>query len=183
MTLGPEGPPDANLGITMNFRAIFLIALPFVLFAAACGDGPDDGAGTPTAQASATSGGSDDFGPAPTLGGNIVKVSPAHAAQVKQVSTRSPNATRPNGVCVEVSFEDLPELGRWFRLALDGTEVTTQLVWRLGTNTDPTGGTMCFAPAEGIAVGKHTAAVSVQDPNNIQARTRQIVAWKFEVIE
>lgn len=183
MTLGPEGRADANLGGTMNFRPVVLFALPLALLAAACGDGPDDGAETPTAQASAPSGSSDDFGPAPTLGGNIVKVSPAHAALVKQVSTRSPNATRPNGVCVEVSFEDLPESGRWFRLALDGTEVTTELTWLVSSNTNPTGGTMCFAPTEGIAVGKHTAAVSVQDPNNIQARSRQIVAWKFEVIE
>ena len=42
---------------------------------------------------------------------------------------------------------------------------------------------MCYAPTEGIAVGVHQAAISVQDPNNITARTRELVAWAFEVTE
>ncbi len=68
-------------------------------------------------------------------------------------------------------------------MAIDGTEVTTELTWIVSSNESPTGGTMCFAPEGGLTVGKHDVAISVQDPNNIQARTKQLVAWRFEVIQ
>lgn len=164
----------------MKLRLLSFAAVPFVLFfAAACGDGdnPDPTpAPSPTRDASA-------FGPTPVLGGNILDITPKHASSVKQAATRSPNPNRPEGVCAKVDFKDLPDTGRWFRMALDETEVTTELTWIVSSNESPTGGIMCFAPEEGIPVGRHTAAVAVQDPNNPQAPTRQIVAWEFDVTE
>jgi hypothetical protein len=121
------------------------------------------------------------FGPAPKLGGNVVKVSPAHGATVTQASTRSPIADRPGGVCFEADFTDLPENALWFRMALDDQEVTVKLTWVVASKDAPPGGRACYAPAEGIAVGRHTAAVSVQNPNSTREPTRQLVAWGFEV--
>ena len=175
---------------TMNLRLALLSALPCVLLvSAACGDGPDPEP-TPTAAAGAsaspTAGGSaqvDKFGPAPTFGENVIKLSPGYAETVKQLATQTRNPQRPNGICAEVSFAGLPETGRWFRMAVDGVEVTEKLVWIVSSNTTPTGGTMCYAPTAGISVGVHQAAISVQDPNNITARTKELVAWAFEVTE
>ncbi|MGE0601108.1 MAG: hypothetical protein AB7J35_15675 [Dehalococcoidia bacterium] len=169
----------------MNRKYLVFATAPLALLAlASCGDGPNKTIDSVTPGATTTRSNLEaDFGPAPVLGDNILKVSPGYAEQVKQAATRTPNPNKPSGVCAEVSFEGLPQTGQWFRMALDGTEVTTELTWIVSSTESPTGGTMCFAPAEGITVGKHDAAISVQDPNNIQARTKQLVAWRFEVIE
>ncbi len=172
----------------MKFRT--LLALPFVALlvvaAAACGDGPAKpaGPGTPDPGATATRPPIPaDYGPAPKLGGNVTSISPAHAAQVKQASTRSPVADRPKGLCADVTFDGLPENGLWFRIAFDGKEVTTKLSWTVDNQAAPTKGRTCYAPAEGFTVGKHTAALSVQDPNNQAAASKQVVGWAFEVIQ
>ena len=174
--------------LTMNFRLALLSALPLAVLAfAACGDGPDEAAETPSAGSPTATIPADalqaKFGPAPEFGENVVKLSPGYAESVKQLATQTKNPQRPNGICAEVSFAGLPETGRWFRMAVDGVEVTAKLVWIVSSNTTPTGGTMCYAPTEGITVGVHQAAISVQDPNNITARTRELVAWAFEVTE
>ena len=160
-------------------------AFALILFAtAACGDGPAKtaGGGAVGAPVSATAPAIPaDFGPAPKLGGNVKTISPAHAAQVKQASTRSPVAATPKGLCADVNFDGLPENGLWFRVAFDGKEVTTKLSWAVDSKENPTNGRLCYAPAEGFPVGKHSAALSVQDPNNPAAPTRQIVGWAFEV--
>jgi hypothetical protein len=167
---------------------------------AACGDGavagPDPTAtpeGTPTvsiaftqaptrptlaANTPATGG---QFGPAPRLGGNISKISPEHAQKIPQFQTRSPNPSRPGGICAEVTFDGLPEYGLWFRLVLDGVEQTTKLTWVLPTRDDPEEGKMCYAPADGFDVGLHDVAIGVQDPADPNAEPQQIVAWRFEV--
>ena len=80
-----------------------------------------------------------------------------------------------------MNFDGLPENGLWFRVAFDGKEVTTKLSWAVDSKENPTNGRLCYAPAEGFPVGKHSAALSVQDPNNPAAPTRQIVGWAFEV--
>jgi hypothetical protein len=67
-------------------------------------------------------------------------------------------------------------------MAVDGAEVTTQGVWIVSSRTDAEGGTFCYDPPEGLAVGIHEAAVSVQNPNDTSQPTRQLVGWKFEVI-
>lgn len=181
----------------MRFR--LLLAVPGLLSAlalgAACGDGPDSSSGegvpTPirTPVPNTTPDGSatrkpipDDFGPAPTLGGNVLKISPGHAEKVKQAATRTTNPQRPVGLCAEVSFEGLPENAQWFRIAFDEKEVTSKLVWIVATQTNPKDGKVCYAPEEGFTVGKHSAAISVQDPRNALAASKQVVGWAFEVI-
>ena len=151
----------------------------------ACGDGPAKpvGEGTPAASGSPTRPPIPaDFGPAPTLGGNVKTITPAHAAQVKQASTRSPSAQVPHGLCAEVTFDGLPENAQWFRVAFDDKEVTEKLTWIVATQTDPKDGKVCYAPTEGFAAGKHSAALSVQDPRNPASKPKQVVGWAFEVI-
>lgn len=189
MAHGSKPEAGATLRSTpMNLRKPFLaVTLCAALGIAACGDGADDDAkSTPGPESTAAPGIPGDFGEAPKLGGNITAITPAHAARVKQATTRSPNPSRPNGLCAEVNFDDFAgqDTLRWFRIAYDKTEVTGDLTWALAPKeADRKGGTVCFAPTEGLAVGKHTAAISVQDPNNPAAPTKQILAWAFEVIE
>ncbi len=155
------------------------------LFLAGCGDGADADPADPEASPT-TAVDASEFGPAPTLGGNITAISPGWGERVKQAATRSPDPARPNGLCAEVNFDDLggQDTLRWFRIAYDATEVTGELTWRVAPEGgDRSGGTVCYAPTEGLATGTHTAAVSVEDPNNPAAPRKQIVSWKFEVIE
>lgn len=123
------------------------------------------------------------FGPEPKLGGNILELAPGWGQLVRQEQTRSPNAGNPKGVCIKVSFDGTPEYGQWFRLAIDGAEVTAEkyAVWIIGSREQPRDGIFCYAPPEGFPVGVHAAAISVQNPRNPQEPTKQIVAWKFEV--
>lgn len=170
----------------MNIRVLFATSLMVALSLAAvgCGDGARTPAagGTVAANASPTRPGIPaDFGPAPTLGGNVRTISPAHAALVSQASTRTPNAGVPKGLCAEVTFDGLPENAQWFRLALDGKEVTTKLTWIVASKVDPKDGKVCYAPAEGFTIGKHSAALSVQDPRNPASPSKQVVGWAFEV--
>ena len=166
----------------MKFRRFALAALPAALLFAACGDEPIstiDEARTSTP----VTGDAARFGPAPRLGGNVLTVSPGHAASLRQGATRSPDPKRPQGVCATVSFQGLNGNAQWFRMAIDGKEVTEELVWIVAGTDNPTGGTVCYAPPEGLAIADHAAAVSVQDPQNPAAATRQLVAWKFSVTE
>lgn len=173
----------------MKIRTLTAVPVLIVLLvaASACGDGPTKPAasgtpGTPVPGATATRPPIPaDFGPAPTLGGNVKTISPAHAAQVKQAVTRSPDPGIPHGLCAEVTFDGLPENAQWFRIAFDGAEVTTRLVWVVASKVDPKDGRVCYAPTEGFTVGKHSAALSVQDPRNPAAAAKQVVGWAFEV--
>ena len=164
----------------LAFSAAILAGL--AAFAMACGDGPDKPV-TPTPSTAAPTGSQTaaPWGPAPKLGDNITAISPGHAERVTQQSTRTANPLKPNGVCFSASFEGTPEYGQWFRMALDDKEVTTKLVWIVPPENAPTAGRACYAPVEGIPAGRHTAAVSVQNPRNPTEPTRQIVAWAFEV--
>lgn len=146
-----------------------------MLFAvlATCGGGSKNGPATvsPT---------EDPFGLPPTLGGNVVEVIPAHGSRVAQSETRSGTLNAPSGVCVRANFEGLPERTLWFRMAIDGVEVTDRLVWFLSAQ-DALEGTACYRQAEGLPVGLHSAAVVVQNPFNLNEPPRQLVAWAFEV--
>lgn len=158
-------------------RALFALGLAAALLLAACGDGPDP---VPTPSPTPDVG---EFGPPPDLGGNILKVSPPHGVTVSQASTRSPDPSRPGGICAEVSFQGTPQYGQWFRMAVDGVEVTDRLTWVIPTQEDPKNGRVCYAPAEGLAPGRHEAALAVQDPLNPSAPTKQVVGWAFMVTE
>ena len=172
----------------MNLRyLLFVPGLSLVWLAAACSDTPSSApptaaASTPTVTpATPATGATPDLGPAPELGGYVLKVSPAHATQVKQSATRSPDGGRPNGVCFDADFANTPEYGQWFRMAVDGVEVTTKLTWILPTQNAPTKGTACYAPTNGLTVGRHEAAVSVQNPKNLTEKPRQTIGWRFDV--
>src|SRR5688500_16255465 len=181
--------PGAGATLRNTVMDLRMLSLSAVICAvigfAACGDGAGDTDPTTDPASSATVN-QGDFGPAPKLGGNITAHSPAYAQRVKQAATRSPDPSRPKELCAEVNFEDLAgqDTLRWFRIAYDNAEVTGEHTWIVAPDeNDRSGGTVCFAPEEGLTVGKHTAAISVEDPNNPAAPRKQIVSWAFEVIE
>jgi hypothetical protein len=154
---------------------------PLLAFAllTACGDGPDDP--LPTATPTSVTN-PDRFGPAPVLGGNIEVLTPEHATSVPRAATAMVGQISPRGVCAQVNFEGLPQSGQWFRMAVDGEEVTASSdVYWFVSSQQAEGGTICYAPEAGLEPGVHTAALSVQDPTNPTAPTRQIVGWSFEV--
>lgn len=170
----------------MNLRRFAFAALPCALFAfAACGDG-NPVPTTPTVRPSATPAvPADGFGPAPVLGGNIVKITPEHAARVTRASTITTNNVNPKGVCVNVNFDNLPTYGQAFRFIVDEKDVTAggDTVWIVASTSAPKDGTLCYSPKGGLPIGKHTAAIGVQDSNNVNAPFKQVVAWAFEVTE
>lgn len=157
----------------------------------ACGDG-NEAARTPEPPAGTSATVPSGTGPQQTIrapklpDGNIEAVFPAHASVVKQASTRSPNQQLPGGLCVDVNFKDTPELAQWFRMSLDDVEVTADrnVVWapKRGPSGNFETGRMCYAPVDGLAVGKHKASVSVQNPTNPSEPTRHLVRWEFEVV-
>lgn len=158
------------------------VLLVFVVAGAAVwAGGNSDDPGAPQSPQSTATIPIDEFGPAPTLGGWVLDVFPAHASAVPQELTRGDNSGA-RGVCFEASFHDLPENALWFRMAVDDKEVTTQGVWTVSSRDAPEGGRFCYDPPEGLSVGLHTAAVTVQNPNNPAEETRQAVGWAFEVI-
>jgi hypothetical protein len=181
----------------MKLRFLALAALSaLVVAAAACSDNNSVTASTAgkiasqtpqsaqsTAATAAATGTIDQnaLGPAPVLGGNVISVTPEHGAKITQSQTRSPNPQNPQGLCAQVSFDGLPENAQWFRVAFDGAEVTEKLVWIVKSTTNPTDGRVCYAPAEGFTIGRHSAAIAVQNPRDTSVPTRQIVAWKFDV--
>jgi hypothetical protein len=164
---------------TLSFRRFALLGVVpgVLLFAAACGDGPEpEPTPTPTPDYG-------QFGPPPDLGGNILKVWPEHGTTVTQAQTRTLNPANPSGVCAEVSFQGTPQFGQWFRMAINGVEVTPQLTWVIPRRENPDRGRVCYAPPEGLTPGRHEAALSVQDPMDPRAETRQVVGWIFMVSE
>jgi hypothetical protein len=171
----------------MNPKTVLLAVIPgALLLLAACGDGPATAKDTPTPKPSPTSAvPADGFGPPPVLGGNIVKISPEHAARVTRASTVTTNPLSPKGVCVGVTFDGLPQYGQAFRFIVDEKDVTAggETSWQVASQTSPKDGTLCYSPKGGLTVGKHTAAIGVQDSTNVQAPFKQVVAWAFEVTE
>ncbi|MGH2610861.1 MAG: hypothetical protein ACRDHF_17405, partial [Tepidiformaceae bacterium] len=89
------------------------------------------------------------------------------------------------GICAEVTYEGLPQNNRSFQMAFDDDIVTQELTLLLleGTEADPIRGLICYATEEGLPLGVHSAAVAVQDPNNLAGPPDEVVGWKFEVIE
>lgn len=177
----------------MNVKTALLasLVLGLVGFAAACGDGPDAPAtptvaGTPVGAASGTvstaATSTPVVGPAPTLGRYVISIQPGHGEKVTQGATRTLNPNQPQGVCFTASFAEAPEQAQWFRMAVDGQEVTTKLTWIVSTGTAADKqGRACYALTAGLSVGRHTAAVSVQNPRSATEPTRQTVAWVFDV--
>ncbi len=159
-----------------------IVALP------ACGGGADElppdltpASGTASATPAGAASPTPRIGPSPALGGYVTLITPNNGQILSQLDTQSPNPSKPRGVCFQADFKDLEQTGLWFRMAVDDKEVTVELVWLVTNRESPTGGRACFAPPEGLKVGRHTAAVSVQNPSNAAEPPRQIVAWAFDV--
>ncbi len=111
----------------------------------------------------------------------IVEMTPEDGSIVSVASTASADSLRPAGVCVEVRFEETPGTGRWFRLFLDGVDVTASSVWFLPGVTGAKTGRLCYAPEEGLAIGSRTAEVLVRDPSDPRAALRESARWSFTV--
>ena len=56
-------------------------------------------------------------------------------------------------------------------MAVDDQRVTDKLTLVASTTVDPKDGKICYAPAEGLSVGKHTAAIAVQAPRDASVPT------------
>jgi hypothetical protein len=174
----------------MSFAALAIMALGAI---AACGDGPDETAtpttaatsatGTPSATQSGDNGTDAWPGQAPTFGKNITGVTPANGDSVTQAETAFANLGNPGNLCVQANFADMPanEGPLWYRMVVDDAEVTAQLTWIVRTQDNPTEGRVCYAPDEGIEPGRHEVSVAVQNPNNVNEPTRELVSWRFEV--
>ena len=184
--------------------AVLLLGLLLATFVmSACGDGGETASGTSTGQAATpnankrtqtasafiatqsakptqTPDAQPYPGPEPKLGGNITAITPANGQAITQLDSQSPNPERPRGVCFVADFKDLPENALWFRMAVDDKEVTEELTILAASRDNPVGGRFCYAPKAGLAVGRHSAAVSVRNPNN-DKDLRQLVAWRFEI--
>jgi len=161
----------------MLLRLLVLGLTAVALVVGACGDGAGE---PPEATATPDPG---DFGPAPDLSGHVTAISPGHAEVIPQAQTRTVDPGNPRGVCAETDFEGLSGGGVWFHMAVDAEIVTDKVIWIVDSMETPTQGRVCYDPAGGLSVGRHTAAVSVRDPNNLNAPPREIVAWAFEVTE
>ncbi|KAA0237329.1 hypothetical protein EDM76_06635 [bacterium] len=172
----------------MNLRPA-LLAPALALLLAACGDGPGDSPADPTAPGSTaaattpaggTPAATPGLGPSPDLGTYILSVAPAHGQEVK------PSYFRPgdplSGICFEANFEKTPEYAQWFRMAVDGREVTTELTWLVPTKEAPTKGKACYSPPTPLTPGRHEAAVSVQSPKNLAQPPLQTIGWRFDVV-
>jgi hypothetical protein len=169
----------AGIAVLAGLVALGTIALGGGDADSPAASGTAAGSPTPGPTAVATTA---DFGPAPTLGGNVIEINPAHASSVSQQSTRSPNPQQPHGVCARVTFDGLPEKLQWFRMGFDGKEVTQQLVWVL-TGNDAPGGTVCYAPKDGLASGRHSATLQVSDPKSATKPPNQLINWSFDVTQ
>lgn len=138
--------------------------------------GDDD---TPVAPAPTPDG--SEFGRAPSLDGNVIEIYPEHAATVTQAETRAGNPDNPGAVCFRVKFGETN--GTWYRVAVDGIEVTEQTIW-IGINPAtgelPEEAQLCFDPEAGLRTGIIDASVVVQEPNGISP-VREIVEWSFRV--
>ena len=145
--------------------------------------GDDDGGGTVAGgTATATRATGDTFGAAPKMTAHITQVIPSHGTKIQQRTTL-PSGRGASGICAVVNYKDLPENNQWFRMAVDDAEVTQKLTLVLeGTEADPKGATMCYAPEGGVPVGVHSAAIIMQDPRDTSGAPKELVAWKFEII-
>jgi hypothetical protein len=164
---------------------LVLIAAVIAAVVIMSGGDDDPAAASPGTTPTATRVSEDDFGPAPQMTEHITDVTPPHAETVQRRATGpGPDARFPSGICAEVSYQDLPENNQWFGMAVDGEIVTPKLdLYLRGTQENPEGAAMCYAPDGGLEAGVHDAAVIMRNPANLSGPAQELVAWKFEVIE
>ncbi|MEX2080228.1 MAG: hypothetical protein WEC33_01310 [Dehalococcoidia bacterium] len=118
------------------------------------------------------------FGPEPVFTDHILAVTPLHGSATLQSLTIPASLQSPGGLCAEVSIEGLGTQGSmaWFRVAFNDAEVTPE------TTQFPNSGRICYDPPEGLPVGRHTAAILLQDPTSVSSTPQELVQWKFEVV-
>lgn len=140
--------------------------------------GDDDSPSVPVATPDPSS-----FGPAPSLDGSVVAIYPEHGATVKQEETRTGTEEFPGALCARVDLAASNKNGTWYRVAVDATEVTTELIW---VGIDPASRELpeqamfCFDPPSGLRAGRIDASIVVQEPNGISPPL-EIVEWRFQV--
>jgi hypothetical protein len=186
----------------MRVRSILTISVLGAVFAlaAACGssnktikNGEQIANSSPAASAAANAtptpapSGVAEYGQPPVLGGNVTDVAPGWGKSVKQADTVIKNKENPRGgVCVDIKYAAPATDATWYRMAVDGQEVTQKLIVvqhiKGPTATTAATGTLCYGPSEPLSLGVHSAAVSVQQPNALTASPLQTVAWKFKVV-
>lgn len=150
--------------------------LVLIVLAAACGD-DDDAVVQPTPTTAAG------FGDAPVLGTHVTALYPQHGAAIRQAETRSPDPQSPQPPCFDADFTGLAKQGLWYRVLLDGVEVTVDLTWLASTNETPIiHAKGCYATPEGLAPGRHSMQVRVQDPDVPGATPVEVVTWAFDVL-
>lgn len=136
---------------------------------------------TPTPAPSAVT----EFGVPPVLGGNVTDVAPGWGKSVTHAQTLKADTDKNTAVCGKINFDPPVQNIQWFRMAVDGTEVTTQATVAVRTDSSDKvqGSAICWAPKDGkgLSAGIHSAAISVQNPQDPQAAIVQTVSWKFRV--
>ncbi|GMV84160.1 MAG: hypothetical protein AMXMBFR80_00180 [Dehalococcoidia bacterium] len=116
--------------------------------------------------------------PSPPAARHILSVSPPDGGTIPQEATRSGERVSPGGPCAEVSFVGLPESGQWFRLSVDGDDVTAGSLWVL-PSASPVTGRLCYTNPAGLPPGDHRAEAVVRDPRGGPVLER--VRWEFTV--
>jgi hypothetical protein len=159
---------------------ISLAAAAALLGLVACGDGPDATATQPPRTPVPTDA-TPTLAPSPVLGKAVLELMPAHAASVSQAATRTADPRLPKLPCFTASFDGLPDQARWFRVSLDGKEVTTSLTWVVQSNRPEIPPKACYATSEGLSPGRHAMTIVVRDPVSPAAAPRETINWTFDV--
>jgi DNA-binding CsgD family transcriptional regulator len=116
--------------------------------------------------------------PTPPAAKHILSVNPPDGGTIGQAATRSDRQATPGGLCAEVSFVGLPETGQWFRISVDGVDVTHDATWVLSSPSAATG-RLCFESEAGLLPGPHRAEITASDPHGGPVLER--LAWDFRV--
>ncbi len=106
----------------------------------------------------------------------ILLLAPAPGQSVPQHMTRPTPEFAAVGACATVATDHARGYGS-FRMTLDGADVTAEM--HGAPISDEIGkGKACFAPADGLAVGAHSATVEVVDEAGTVVET---ASWKFVI--
>lgn len=153
--------------------------LVVVLALTGCEDSPRE---RPTPAPQATAQQTSDPGPTPVLGNHVTELIPPHGTSISSAATRTLDPKRPQPPCFAADFSDLPEEGLWFRMLLDGTEVTTQFTWIAPFPADSgRPPRACFATEDGLSPGPHTIVIVVRPPFDNSAPAVETITWSFTV--
>jgi len=151
------------------------VVVVIVALSLAAGDDEEGGAPTPAGAGST---------PTALAMRFVTGLTPAEGASVPQVRTWSADPRAKIGVCFDAVFAGLPGSGNvaWFRLLLDGEEVTGRLAIFPDSGEAPTKMTACFNGGKALALGAHSATVLVKDPATATSPIQEQKSWSFTVV-